>query len=154
MCFLFFFHSFYARAHARAHTTPASAAPLIRTQNSTRNGYLFLRCVFYHLPTPTSLFPFVELFLSAIPLIRHNNDSQVGQDNAVSWRRRLGLAADRRQRGGATGTVLNNPSGPNSSKKKVGGGHKVIPGFCRSGTELPSFIFRGDAPMAGFLQND
>lgn len=60
----------------RLSCSPLASAALIRTQNSTRNGYLFLSCF-----SPP---PFVELFLSAIPLIQRNNESQVGQDNAAA----------------------------------------------------------------------
>ena len=85
---------FFFFAH-RLPCSPLASASLIRTQNSTRNGYLFLSCFF---PPP----PFVELFLSAIPLIQRNNESQVGQDNAAA-RQCLSLGADWQQHGGATG---------------------------------------------------
>lgn len=63
--FLFFF----AR---RLPCSSLASASLIRAPNSSRNGYLFLSC------------SFVELFLSAIPLIQRNNEAQVGQDNAAA----------------------------------------------------------------------
>lgn len=106
--FSFFF--FFALA------LPCSAlasASLIRTQNSTRNGYLFLSC-----PPPP---PFVELFLSAIPLIQRNNESQVGQDNAAAGSVSVSQRTDSNMeepRG-----CLNMPSGRRPSKLlKVGGG--------------------------------
>lgn len=61
-----------------AHSLPCSplaSASLIRTPK-LHQKWLFVLKLFFP--------PFVELFLSAIPLIQRKNESQVGQDNAAA----------------------------------------------------------------------
>lgn len=108
-----------------------ASASLIKTQNSTRNGYLFLSCF----PPP-----FVELFLSAIPLIQRNNQSQVGQDNA---------AADSFSVSERTNCNMEEPSGRLNMPSGLFLSHS--PNWVKVGGAATSFLPLQCKPISGFV---